>query len=197
VTEQPTETKTIVDSKLFELASTTRLLEHLTPNFDTLLKTEVFLDNEYPRTTEDSDDTRIFMVYTSAKGNPIFTLMRDKTRLASTFDVDSQLAAYQEAVFDPETLPTADPVELINGTLIASLEYLSLVVLGIEEEGGDNLTIAKHLIPAITSIVFNDPLDVFMNVSEVVNQDTGESYPHLTAVWAVKSRPVTEVSDES
>ena len=196
VTEQKCENKTIVNSKLFELARSTQLLDDYIPNFETLVKTEVFLDTEYPRTPDDLDHTRIFMVYTSSKGNPIFSMIKDSARLNSTFNLDEQLAAYKDAIFDPETIPTNDPVEIINATISASLEYLSLVVLGIEQEAGDNLNIAKSFVPALVSVIYNDPLDVFMNVSEVVNQDTGESHPHLTRVWAVKSRPNEQTTDE-
>jgi hypothetical protein len=184
--EDFTKNKTIKDSKIYTLARSTSLLEQLVPDFDGQMRTEAYLENELPRLPEEGDNTRIFIVFTSHKKNTSMIKIVDRNRLTSEFNIDYHLANYQNAIFPPETLPTQDPVLIINGVLQAAVEYLSTVMIGLEEQVGDNLTIAKILLPAITSVVYDDPLDVFIMLNE--NRDTGESVVHLTKMWAVKSR---------
>lgn len=175
--------KTLVDSKLYKLARTTQLAEHLEPDIDAKIKTEFFINNEQPRVDDDGQDTRIFIVFTSVKGNSTLVKMTDTKRLSNQFNIDKHLAQYQNTLFPPETLPTQDPVMVINGVISAAIEYLSMVLIGLEEVAGDNLNIANLIIPSIISIVYNDPLDVFVSL---VEQPNGEI--RLKNMWAVKIR---------
>lgn len=173
-------------SDLYTLARATPLLQELIPDINILAPTELIIEEEYPRAPEQADHTRIFIGYTNLNGNTFRTMFIDPWRLNSDFPIDDFLAMYQQAISDGVEFPVTDPKQVIEFTLRSCICYSAAVVVGLEEK--DRLAKAILSLRSIVSIIFDDPLDVFINIKDEQLPDTDHPTPMLTHMWKIKNR---------
>lgn len=177
---------TLVDSKLYGLARGAHLLGELIPELTTQISVEVSLEDDFPRTQEDGDATRILINYTNSRGRSQLYKFTDTARLTTTFDIDDFLMNYgQEAAPPP---PGVEPVEAMEYLLRTCLTYSVGSILSLMGEHNAPPQLAQQVVSAIVAIVYDDPYDVVIAIADGVHKETGEVIPTITAAWIVKTR---------
>jgi hypothetical protein len=176
----------MTETMLYRLARTTQLLSHLIPEITDLMNTENYLEADFPREPEDGEQTRIFIVYTNDKRHSQMVLIRDPLRLNARFDIDEFMGNYKDTVFEDEHLDQLDPIAVINGTLQAAIEYAAMGCLSFEDPRVEKTS--RGALSMMCAILYDDPLDVFMTLTDVMNPETGDLEPRLTSAWMVKKR---------
>jgi hypothetical protein len=179
---------TLRDSKLFTMAKAQQLLAYMIPDIRVMMGAEVEISENHPRTEKDGDATRILMNFRTLKGDDIVFVELDNERLDSTFTIDDFMNGYMSAIA-PEDV-SSDPVDNINVVLLSALNMSASVATGIDRKGQQILGVSKKVLKALVSIIYDDPLDVFISMQErapAEGQDTSDVI--IQAMWAVKKRP--------
>jgi hypothetical protein len=180
---------TITESKLFKVARGEQLLSSMIPALPNQMAVETEIDAAYPRTEDDKDHTRIWVNFRNLKGNDMLVKVADTVRLESTFDIDKFLSGYSAAIM-PNAVST-DDVENVNVLLLGVLNTALLDVLKIngDKDLNKRSTVANNVLTALISIIYNDPLDVFISLQEKASKTEGQGNDAvIQAMWQVKQR---------
>ena len=176
------DTVSLKESKLYTLARSTPLLDKFTPNVQIQVTTESELEEVYPREEDDKEDTRIFVNYTNTKGNSSVFKIMNRSRLNTPIDIDDFIIKHSEASDDNE-----DPVDKITKTIMMMLSFSTNIMIGLEHGNKLEKILADKVLCALTSVVFDDPLDVVIGIREITTEGS-DSIPTIIAVWATRSR---------
>lgn len=187
----PSESKTLRDTNLYQIATREKLLAFLEPNLMLQAAFEEEVSESFPREDDDDKDTRIIIFYTNAKGNAVVFKLTDHLRLDNTFDLNGFMAGLMDVL--DEGKASDDVIQKIDGALATTLNLALGTALGIDQDGRMNKRkreLSEKIIKSICSIVFNDPLDVAISVLERKLQGEEESSQSvMTGLWALKKRP--------
>jgi hypothetical protein len=183
------ETTSLKDSKFYELARSVILLQGLVPDLPTQMQAEIDVGEQFPRDEDDKDSTRILINYTNLKGNSTLFKLNNFDRYDnSSIDIDDFLLNYDKFM-DDTNLPD-DPVIRTATLVLSALTFAVSSVLGLDESsiGSQGRALAVNVINAVTTILYDDPLDVLIVVKEIESSTEEVSIPTIAAMWMVKHR---------
>lgn len=186
----PSDKKTIRDSNFFIRCQERTLLDHLIPPIQVLMGTEEFIDESFPRSAEDEEDTRIFIVYTNEKGSNLFLCVKDPLRLSRVLDIDTMLIGYNDHMIDAGFKFSGEEDVDLSLLIIWSFETFILTLIGIGENRFDENTknAMAEFLSGVVSALYNDPLDFFINVKSDYHEKTDELNTRITSMYTVKTR---------
>ena len=196
MTDSPQTLSTIDTSKLYQLARQTPLLEFLVPDLPTQLQIGLEIEDTFKREDDDGDDTRILINYRNLKGNSVLYKFLDHERLSRQFNIDGFMDGFMQSI---QKEPSVDvSLDAINATILAALLLSVTTVLGLNTEEGvtkNTEEVSKVVLSSLTSILFNDALDVMIAVQEQQPEGQTDSEVVIAGVWIVAQRYVEGVND--
>lgn len=180
------ETKTIRESKFYELCRSTQLFDHLVPHFVAQMAVEDEIRTTNPR-DEGNDTPRVFVHYTNAKGNSLLFKVDNPIGLNSPFDIDDFLAGY--------SIPIQSDLDAIGGGDIVSMQFVTMtalsyalgVVLKFEKDttNGRLTKTCKQVVDSIISCLYDDSLDTMILCRDGKPREDGERQITITQMWSM------------
>jgi hypothetical protein len=184
------ETPQLVETKLYRLNADEPFLSFLEGDISTKMQVELVLDDEFPRSEEDGDVTRIIVNFTNLNGNGSNFIITDDLRLGRKFDLDAFINGFYAKL--NEGIAQDDiAVELIKPTIATAINQGVMVGLEFTEEKYPPRAIATALdsVRSLVSVMLNDPLDAVILLQEQPLQEgQTETDAALVGLWTVKSR---------
>lgn len=183
---------TLQESKLYELSRRKQLLDFLVPDIATQMTVELEIEDTFKREAIDKNHTRILVNYSNLKGKSLLYKLVDAERLDRRFGIDGFMDGFMKQI-QKEDQQVDVSIEAINATVLAALNVAVSTVLGINDQEGltkNTEEVSKVILQSLTSILFNDALDVMIAVQEKPLSQ-GQTIPEaiIVAMWIVKQRP--------
>lgn len=193
---------TLLESKLYLLARNIPLLQELIPDLPTQMKSEIEIDEGFPREAEDEDHTRILINYSNLKGNPMLFKLLDKERLTRVFDLDGFMNGLMEALQKDilNTNPEPFNEDTVQPIILTTLNLAVTTVLGVntDEVTQQTLDLSNIVLCSLMAVLFNDPLDVIIALNDLpLKEGTNHTETVIVGMWIVKSRTPEEVVIEN
>lgn len=180
----------LAESKFFELCRKELLFSHMVPEIDLQMAVETEMEASYPRSETDGEATRILISYRNSRGNSQMFCVTDTDRMEtdSRFDIDDFISKYAEAL-DNGSMP-GDVVSKASSLVLSALSYsiTAALDLGSVVESPRVKAQAEWFIKSAISVIFNDPLDVLIAVSDVQASGDEGSSGRVNLMWALKRR---------
>lgn len=193
---------TLLDSKLYLLARSIPLFQELIPDLPTQMKSELEIDEIFPRGPEDEDHTRILINYSNLKGNPMLFKLLDIERLLRVFDLDGFMSGLMEALQKDilNTNPEPFNEDTVQPIILTTLNLAVTTVLGVntDEVTQQTLDLSNIVLCSLMAVLFNDPLDVIIALNDLpLKEGANRTETVIVGMWIVKSRTPKEVVIEN
>jgi hypothetical protein len=187
-----TKDNNILSSKIAAFAREHTLLSYLIPPIDIQILTESTIDEQMPRTEDDSDDLRILVNYKNERGNTIIYPLLNPERYDQIFTIDDFLAGYRDSL-DGAEFPD-DPVQQVDMILMSGLTMAlsSILQISPEDTSESAIILSNQFLKAIMTIVYDDPLDVIIFCQDHPDM---KGVVQIDNIWTVKTRPMPTVQE--
>lgn len=177
------------ESKLYALSKERDLLNGFAPDIRLQMAVEMTLEDGLGREASDGDDMRIIINYTNSRGRSLPTKTLNHFRMESSIDVDDFLSKMAESLQEGNE-QIQDPIEQIGQAFKTALNLSVLQVINVEPtKTAKEKNLANTVLVSLLATIFDDPLDVFIQVQEVPTTDGTATTPMVVACWRVKARP--------
>ena len=181
--------KTLLDSKLYALIKNEGLFDKLAPDLPTQMTVATDIEENFPRTEDDGDDTRILINYNNLKNNSVLYNLSDHERLYRAFDIDDFMNGFVQAVGN-DTSDTS--VVSWVPTILLALNGAVTTSLGFNDGEGvsqGTKAISETVVKSLVAILFDDALDVVIAVNEMpIRPDQTQTESMVVGAWIVKQR---------
>lgn len=193
---------TLLESKLYLLARNIPLFQELIPDLPTQMKSEIEIDEIFPREAEDEDHTRILINYSNLKGNPMLFKLLDRERLSRVFDLDGFMNGLMEALQTDifNTNPEPFNEDTVQPIILTTLNLATTTVLGVntDEVTQQTLDLSNIVLCSLMAVLFNDPLDVIIALNDLpLKEGANRTETVIVGMWIVKTRTPKEVVIEN